>query len=73
MLGEDLAALYQVLTKVLVQVVKRNAKRFPPAQTGKQKMVLVEMINVLRAEFRTQCGNKVAFIVILLLSQFSPK
>ena len=30
MLDEDLAGLYQVQTKVLVQAVKRNIKRFPP-------------------------------------------
>jgi hypothetical protein len=30
MLDQDLAALYQVETKALVQVVQRNAKRFPP-------------------------------------------
>lgn len=30
MLDEDLAALYGVGTKVLVQAVKRNAERFPP-------------------------------------------
>ena len=30
MLDQDLAALYQVETKALVQAVQRNAKRFPP-------------------------------------------
>ena len=29
MLDEDLARLYQVETKVLVQAVKRNLRRFP--------------------------------------------
>ncbi len=29
MLDEDLARLYQVRTKVLVQAVKRNSERFP--------------------------------------------
>jgi len=29
MLDHDLAALYQVSTKALVQAVKRNARRFP--------------------------------------------
>jgi hypothetical protein len=30
MIDQDLAALYQVETKALVQAVQRNAKRFPP-------------------------------------------
>ncbi len=30
MLDQDLAALYEVETKVLVQAVQRNIKRFPP-------------------------------------------
>ena len=30
MLDQDLAALYRVETKALVQAVQRNAKRFPP-------------------------------------------
>lgn len=30
MLDEDLAALYQVATRVLVQAIGRNARRFPP-------------------------------------------
>ena len=30
MLDRDLAKLYGVPTKVLIQAVKRNAKRFPP-------------------------------------------
>jgi hypothetical protein len=30
MLGEDLADLYGVETRVLVQQVRRNEKRFPP-------------------------------------------
>jgi hypothetical protein len=30
MLDADLAALYGVATRVLVQAVKRNADRFPP-------------------------------------------
>ncbi len=30
MLDKDLSLLYQVPTKVLIQAVKRNIKRFPP-------------------------------------------
>ena len=30
MIDSDLAELYQVSTKVLIQSVKRNLKRFPP-------------------------------------------
>src|SRR5271170_3940059 len=30
MVDSDLAALYQVETRVLIQAIKRNLKRFPP-------------------------------------------
>ncbi len=50
MLDADLAALYGVETRVLVQAVKRNADRFPP---DFMFQLTKEEVNLLRSQFVT--------------------
>jgi hypothetical protein len=50
MLDADLAALYGVATRVLVQAVKRNADRFPP---DFMFQLTKEEVDLLRSQFMT--------------------
>lgn len=54
MLDEDLARLYQVSTKVLVQALKRNIARFPP---DFMFQLTSEEYNDLRSQFVTSSGR----------------
>lgn len=53
-LDEDLARLYEVSTKVLVQAVKRNLPRFPP---DFMFQLSIEEHKVLRSQFVTSSGR----------------
>ena len=50
MLDADLAALYGVATRVLIQAVKRNAERFPP---DFMFQLTKEEVDLLRSQFVT--------------------
>ena len=50
MLDDDLAALYGVATRVLIQAVKRNAERFPP---DFMFQLTKEEVDLLRSQFVT--------------------
>ena len=50
MLDADLAALYGVATRVLIQAVKRNAERFPP---DFMFQITKEEVDLLRSQFVT--------------------
>jgi len=50
MLDADLAALYGVETRVLIQAVKRNAARFPP---DFMFQLTKEEVDLLRSQFVT--------------------
>lgn len=54
MLDEDLARLYQVRTKVLVQAVKRNNKRFPE---DFMFQLTTEEYSALRSQIVTSTGS----------------
>ena len=54
MMDEDLSRLYQVQTKVLVQAVKRNLKRFPP---DFMFQLSAQEYSVLRSQFVTSSGR----------------
>jgi hypothetical protein len=54
MLDEDLARLYQVQTKVLVQAVKRNIKRFP---SDFMFQLSAQEYSGLRSQFVTSSGR----------------
>src|SRR5688500_2006834 len=50
-LDRDLAALYQVETRVLVQAVQRNLDRFPGDFMFRPTKEEVERVNALRSQF----------------------
>jgi len=54
MLDEDLARLYQVSTKVLVQALKRNINRFPD---DFMFQLSTQEHDVLRSQFVTSSGR----------------
>ncbi len=55
MFDSDLAALYGVETKVLIQAVKRNLKRFPK---DFMFQITTEEYDVLRSQFVTSNKSK---------------
>lgn len=54
MIDDDLARLYQVETKVLIQSVKRNINRFPQ---DFMFQLTIEEVNSLRSQFVTSKGQ----------------
>ena len=54
LLDADLAALYAVETRVLIQAVKRNVERFPP---DFMFQLTKEEVDLLRSQFVTSSGG----------------
>jgi len=62
MLDRDLAGLYGVKTKVLIQAVKRNCERFPD---GFMYQLKREEVTILRSQFVTSSWGGLRYLTLV--------